>query len=170
MESGRVEYSMSRMIDFTSHGSGIIPVTVASKGKWRWRLGRVRFEWWGCYSLHTRRWWAWWGLVRRMHRKSPPPITLRGGQPLATRQDVKMEDDRAQTNLGPAAEDGVPEEAPAATKQPRRRFVGRKKTAAAGAAVGSVADANTSIEDSSAIQGVRQPWTPSRHVRQPWAD
>lgn len=106
--------------------------------------------------------------VGGMHRKSPPPeraqVVANPPRPDPTRQDEtrrdvsKMEDDRAQTNLGPAAEEGVPEEAPAAAaaKQPRRRFVGRKKT------VGSVADATTSIEDSSAIQGVRQPWDPSR--------
>ncbi|KAK7192442.1 Diphthamide biosynthesis protein 1 [Paraphaeosphaeria sporulosa] len=62
-----------------------------------------------------------------------------------------MEDDRAQTNLGPAAEDGVPEEVRAVPKQPRRRFVGRKSAAEAGSA-----DPNANIEDSSAIQ-VAQP-------------
>ncbi|KAJ4356313.1 Diphthamide biosynthesis protein 1 [Didymosphaeria variabile] len=63
-----------------------------------------------------------------------------------------MEDDRAQTNLGPAAEDGVPEEVYAAPKQPRRRFVGRKAVAEAG----NKAAPNANIEDSSAIQ-VAQP-------------
>jgi 2-(3-amino-3-carboxypropyl)histidine synthase len=62
-----------------------------------------------------------------------------------------MEDDRAQTNLGPAAEQGVPDEGPAAPapKQPRRRFVGRKTAAAGGGADADAdADANANIEDS----------------------
>lgn len=60
-----------------------------------------------------------------------------------------MEDDRAATNLGPAADEAVPDELPAAPKQPRRRFVGRKTANEAPKA----ADANANIEDSSAIQG-----------------
>lgn len=64
-----------------------------------------------------------------------------------------MEDDRAATNLGPSAEDGIPEEPVAVPKQPKRRFVGRKTADAAA----KPADPNSNIEDSSAIQGVRHP-------------
>lgn len=61
-----------------------------------------------------------------------------------------MEDDRAQTNLGPGVEDEVPEDIPAVTKQPKRRFVGRKTATD----VNNRIDPNTNIEDSSAIQGL----------------
>lgn len=64
-----------------------------------------------------------------------------------------MEHDRAQTNLGPAAEHAVPEEAPVAPKQPRRRFVGRKKEPDAHS--DQPARPNANIEDASAIQGGR---------------
>jgi hypothetical protein len=71
-------------------------------------------------------------------------------------QHQKMEDDRAATNLGPDVDEGISEEPPAVSKQPRRRFVGRK-TAEQGS--GEQADPNANIEDSSAIQGVRRlPW------------
>lgn len=63
-----------------------------------------------------------------------------------------MEDDRAATNLGPSAEDGMPEEPIPVPKQPRRRFVGRK---AAAEATTKPTDPNATIEDSGAIQGVR---------------
>lgn len=62
-----------------------------------------------------------------------------------------MEDDRAATNLGPSAEDGITEEPIVVQKQPKRRFVGRK------AAEKAVASPNENIEDSGAIQGVRHP-------------
>ncbi|KAI4657716.1 Diphthamide biosynthesis protein 1 [Alternaria triticimaculans] len=64
-----------------------------------------------------------------------------------------MEDDRAATNLGPDAEQGMPEEAVPVQKQPKRRFVGRKTAEKAGE---QQADPNANIEDSSAIQ-VAQP-------------
>ncbi|CAA9960089.1 diphthamide biosynthesis protein [Pyrenophora teres f. maculata] len=64
-----------------------------------------------------------------------------------------MEDDRAATNLGPEADLDMVEEVVPMPKQPKRRFVGRKT---ADKASGQQADANTNIEDSSAIQ-VAQP-------------
>jgi len=70
---------------------------------------------------------------------------------------MPMENDRAATNLGPAAEEGVPEEVPVEPKQPRRRFVGRK-TAQVSAGTGKLLDPNANIEESSAIQGVRRAW------------
>jgi len=66
----------------------------------------------------------------------------------------KMEDDRAATNLGPSAEDGITEEPIAVPKQPKRRFVGRKT---AEKVAGKPAGPNANIEDSGAIQGVRHP-------------
>jgi 2-(3-amino-3-carboxypropyl)histidine synthase len=66
-----------------------------------------------------------------------------------------MEDDRAATNLGPEADQGMPEEAVPVQKQPRRRFVGRKT---AEKTSDQQADPNANIEDSSAIQGVRGPY------------
>jgi 2-(3-amino-3-carboxypropyl)histidine synthase len=65
-----------------------------------------------------------------------------------------MEEDRAATNLGPSAEEGVPDEPVAAPKQPKRRFVGRKT---ADAAASRSTDPNANIEDSGAIQGVSCP-------------
>ena len=65
-----------------------------------------------------------------------------------------IEEDRAATNLGPEADQGIPEETVPVPKQPRRRFVGRK-TADKGHE--QAADPNANIEDSSAIQGVRSP-------------
>jgi 2-(3-amino-3-carboxypropyl)histidine synthase len=64
-----------------------------------------------------------------------------------------MEDDRAATNLGPSAEDGMTEEPVAASKQPKRRFVGRKTAEK----VAGKTDPNANIEDSGTIQGVRLP-------------
>lgn len=61
-----------------------------------------------------------------------------------------MEEDRAATNLGPAVDEGIPEEPVAVPKQPKRRFVGRKTADKAGE---QQADPNANIEDSSAIQG-----------------
>jgi 2-(3-amino-3-carboxypropyl)histidine synthase len=65
-----------------------------------------------------------------------------------------MENDRAATNLGPEADQGMPEEAVPVQKQPRRRFVGRKPAEKTSE---QQADPNANIEDSSAIQGVRSP-------------
>ena len=50
-------------------------------------------------------------------------------------------------------DDGISEEPTAATKQPRRRFVGRKTAEKASE---QQADPNANIEDTSAIQGVRR--------------
>jgi 2-(3-amino-3-carboxypropyl)histidine synthase len=66
-----------------------------------------------------------------------------------------MEDDRAATNLGPETDPGMPEEAVPVPKQPKRRFVGRKT---AEKTSDQQADPNANIEDSSAIQGVRNPY------------
>ncbi|CAN9449243.1 unnamed protein product [Alternaria sp. RS040] len=63
-----------------------------------------------------------------------------------------MEDDRAATNLGPDADQGMPEEVMPVQKQPKRRFIGRKAGEKAGEAQ---ADPNANIEDSSAIQVVQ---------------
>lgn len=70
-----------------------------------------------------------------------------------------MEEDREATNLGPSPEDTMPEEPTVVPRQPKRRFVGRK--AADKAAASQPTDPNASIEDSSAIQGVRAPSTHS---------
>lgn len=67
-----------------------------------------------------------------------------------------MEDDRAATNLGPEADQDIAEEAVPATKQPKRRFVGRKTAEKANEQ--QQANPNANIEDSSAIQGVRTPF------------
>jgi len=85
------------------------------------------------------------------HRIPPDPATRS-----TTTSTRKMEDDRAATNLGPDAEQGMPEEAVPVQKQPKRRFVGRKTAEKAGE---QQADPNANIEDSSAIQGVRSPYT-----------
>lgn len=63
-----------------------------------------------------------------------------------------MEEDRAATNLGPLVEDGLREEPAAPTRQPKRRFVGKRT---AEKVAGKTADPNANIEESSAIQGVR---------------
>ena len=63
---------------------------------------------------------------------------------------ARMEEDRAATNLGPTAEDNFNSEVPAAPKQPKKRFVGRKT---AERAAGKT-DPNANIEDSGAIQGM----------------
>ena len=73
------------------------------------------------------------------YTKYAPPINI-----------AKMEEDRAATNLGPTAEDEFNNEVPAAPKQPKRRFVGRKT---AERATGKT-DPNANIEDSGAIQGM----------------
>lgn len=68
-------------------------------------------------------------------------------------QRDKMEDDRAATNLGPNIDEAISEEPATSSKQPRRRFVGRKAPEKADE---RQADPNANIEDSSAIQGVRR--------------
>ncbi|ORY18682.1 putative diphthamide synthesis protein-domain-containing protein [Clohesyomyces aquaticus] len=69
-----------------------------------------------------------------------------------------MEEDRAATNLGPLPEDEINEEIVPISKQPKRRFVGRKT---AEKVAGQPADPNANIEDSSAIQVA----SPRRGVR-----
>lgn len=63
---------------------------------------------------------------------------------------VKMEEERAVTNLGPTANDEFNSEVPVVPKQPKKRFVGRKQ---AERAAGKT-DSNANIEDSGAIQGI----------------
>ena len=65
-----------------------------------------------------------------------------------------MEDDRAQVDLGIAAdleENQVPENV---VKQPKKRFVGKRAATSAAAKAGST---NSSIEESGAIQGKISP-------------
>lgn len=64
-----------------------------------------------------------------------------------------MEEDRIATNLGPDTNGDVQSEVLVPTKQPRRRFVGRRTADQAAKSNG----ANGSIEDSGAIQGVNSP-------------
>ena len=64
----------------------------------------------------------------------------------------KMEEDRLATNLGPDFDEGMVEEPAPVSKQPKRRFVGRKTAEKSSE---QPADPNANIEDSSAIQGVR---------------
>jgi hypothetical protein len=63
-----------------------------------------------------------------------------------------MEEDRLATNLGPEVSEGLDADIPAAPKQPKRRFVGRR---AAEAAATTTNAPNGSIEESTAIQGVK---------------
>jgi 2-(3-amino-3-carboxypropyl)histidine synthase len=72
-----------------------------------------------------------------------------------------MEEDRAATKLGPSTEDGIPEEPTPVQRQPKRRFVGRRT---AEKAADAPKDPNANIEDSSAIQGVRLPCSPSEFL------
>jgi 2-(3-amino-3-carboxypropyl)histidine synthase len=60
-----------------------------------------------------------------------------------------MEEDRLETNLGLTADQEIVPEPETITKQPKRRFVGRKAAEAQKAASGKVDD----IESSTAIQG-----------------
>jgi 2-(3-amino-3-carboxypropyl)histidine synthase len=62
-----------------------------------------------------------------------------------------MEEDRLATNLGPNLDDQLESEVPAAARQPKRRFIGRR--AADQATQNKTGDG--SIEDSGAIQGVK---------------
>ena len=63
---------------------------------------------------------------------------------------VKMEEERAVTNLGPTANDEFNSEVPVVPKQPKKRFVGRKQAER----VAGKTDPNANIEDSGAIQGM----------------
>lgn len=65
-----------------------------------------------------------------------------------------MEEDRIATNLGPETNGDVQSEVVVPTKQPKRRFVGRRTADQAAAQSNG---ANGSIEDSGAIQGVNSP-------------
>jgi len=64
-----------------------------------------------------------------------------------------MESDRATANLGPLVDDQLLEGPAIPTKQPKRRFVGKRT---AEMVAGRTAEPNANIEDSSAIQGVRR--------------
>ncbi|KAF2203870.1 diphthamide biosynthesis protein 1 [Delitschia confertaspora ATCC 74209] len=77
-----------------------------------------------------------------------------------------MEEDRAATNLGPTVEEGMREEPVPATKQPKRRFVGRRT---AEKVAEKTPDPNANIEDSSAIQ-VAQPRRSARALNNIPAD
>lgn len=63
----------------------------------------------------------------------------------------KMEDERAQVDLGIAA-DIEHSQADAAPRQPKKRFVGRKQAAEAALKNGG-GPSNSSLEDSGAVQG-----------------
>jgi len=63
-----------------------------------------------------------------------------------------MEDDRATTNPGLSTKDNLLGESVCIPKQPKRRFVGRKK---AEQVAGKPVDLDADIEDSNAIQGTR---------------
>lgn len=62
-----------------------------------------------------------------------------------------MEEDRAQVDLGVAADIEQLQNAQAVPKQPKKRFVGRR--AAAETAAGRNGSGSTNIEDSGSIQG-----------------
>lgn len=62
-----------------------------------------------------------------------------------------MEEDRLATNLGPEEAETLQTEASPSSKQPKRRFVGRRTAEAAATANAP----NGSIEESTAIQGVK---------------
>jgi hypothetical protein len=61
-----------------------------------------------------------------------------------------MENDRAQVDLGIAADIEERQEEAAAKKQPKKRFVGRRQAAEAASRNG----ASTSVEDSGAVTGI----------------
>lgn len=70
--------------------------------------------------------------------------------PSTPQQSTTMEDDRAQVDLGVAVDiEEQIEEAAAAQRQPKKRFVGRRQ--AAEAALKN--EANGLVEDSGAVQG-----------------
>jgi hypothetical protein len=62
-----------------------------------------------------------------------------------------MEEDRLATNLGPEDAEILQTEATSAPRQPKRRFVGRRAAEAAA----TTNAPNGSIEESTAIQGVK---------------
>jgi 2-(3-amino-3-carboxypropyl)histidine synthase len=62
-----------------------------------------------------------------------------------------MEEDRLATNLGPEDAETLQTEATPASKQPKRRFVGRRTVEAAA----TTNAPNSSIEENTAIQGVK---------------
>lgn len=62
---------------------------------------------------------------------------------------AKMEQDRAQTDVGKAVDAEFNAENQQKQRQPRKRFIGRKEAAAE-----RRADTNETIEDSGAIQGI----------------
>jgi len=66
-----------------------------------------------------------------------------------------MESDREATNLGAEDTAEIQSEVPSASKQPKRRFIGRRAAAERAAAAGSsnTSSNNGSIEDSNAVQG-----------------
>jgi len=68
------------------------------------------------------------------------------------KKNHKMEDDRAQVDLGIAADIEETHVQQNVARQPKKRFVG-KRTAAETAAAKSSSQASSSIEDSGAIQG-----------------
>jgi hypothetical protein len=61
-----------------------------------------------------------------------------------------MEDDRAEVDVGLAADIEASQPAPSPLKQPKKRFVGRRTAAEAASKSGGT---STAIEDSGAIQG-----------------
>jgi len=65
-----------------------------------------------------------------------------------------MEDDRIATNLGPEVNGHVESEVAVPAKQPKRRFVGRRRADQAAAQTNGTSG---SIEDSGAVQGVNSP-------------
>ena len=79
------------------------------------------------------------------------PLRPRDAPELAA-TTTTMEEDRLATNLGPDSDEGMVEEPAPVSKQPKRRFVGRKTAEKSSE---QPADPNANIEDSSAIQGVR---------------
>lgn len=84
---------------------------------------------------------------------APQTLEISRSHKFEPNQIAAMEEDRLATNLGPAAVDDIESEVTSPAKQPKRRFVGRKAAEKAA----SNTDANGSIEESSAIQGVKAP-------------
>ena len=89
---------------------------------------------------------------RQLRRSQPYEINfiLANTNTHPTINIVKMEEERAVTNLGPTANGEFNSEVPVVPKQPKKRFVGRKQ---AERAAGKT-DSNANIEDSGAIQGI----------------
>lgn len=91
---------------------------------------------------------------RWLTKFTSPYDILRLTRPTTITKTAAMEEDRIATNLGPETNGDVQSEVVVPTKQPRRRFVGRR---AADQAAAQSNGANGSIEDSGAIQGVNSP-------------